>query len=143
MQPLEQITSNDSVASVDIGDYQFCVRHGNEACNECQVDFKEVSPLAPPHLPRLRPGADLARHRQLRASQDNSFTAGVDPVPQREPIHVDFTMNKDGEPACKAHKNANCSSCYNFKKQLVKLTKEGQKKAKQDKKNNPVSNLFV
>jgi hypothetical protein len=29
-----------------------------------------------------------------------------------------------------------------IRKQLVKLTKEGQKKAKQDKKNNPVSNLF-
>jgi hypothetical protein len=40
---LETVTSNDSVASVDIGDYQFCVRHGNEACKECEVDFKEVS----------------------------------------------------------------------------------------------------
>ncbi|GAA6009119.1 hypothetical protein JCM11491_005756 [Sporobolomyces phaffii] len=114
MQPLEQVTSNDSVASVDIGDYQFCVRHGNEACKDCQVDFKE----------------------------DNSFTAGVDPVPQREAIHVDFTMNKEGEPICKSHKTADCKSCYNFKKQLVKLTKDGQKKAKQDKKNNPISNLF-
>ncbi|GAA5986345.1 hypothetical protein JCM5350_002987 [Sporobolomyces pararoseus] len=79
---------------------------------------------------------------EQREKGDNSFTAGVDPVPQREPIHVDFTMNKEGEPICKAHKNADCKSCYNFKKQLVKLTKEGQKKAKQDKKNNPVSNLF-
>ncbi|GAA6064216.1 hypothetical protein JCM10212_003825 [Sporobolomyces blumeae] len=113
MQPLEQITSNDSACSVDIADYTFCV-HGEETCRQCQVDFKE----------------------------DNSFTAGLDPVPQRDAIHVDFTM-KDGEPICKSHKTANCKSCYNFKKQLVKLTKEGQKKAKQEKKNNPVSNLLV
>ncbi|GAA5880862.1 hypothetical protein JCM16303_005149 [Sporobolomyces ruberrimus] len=132
MQPLEQITSNDSVASIELGaeGYQFCTRHGNESCKECQVDFRE----------------------------DNSFTAGVDPVPQRDAIHVDFTINKpltlifsltwivlnqEGEAICKSHKNADCKSCYNFKKQLVKLTKEGQKKAKQDKKNNPISNLFV
>ncbi|GAA5942695.1 uncharacterized protein JCM15063_000863 [Sporobolomyces koalae] len=56
MQPLEQVLSNDSTASIDIGDYQFCTRHGNESCKECDVDFKE----------------------------DNSFTAGIDPVPQRD-----------------------------------------------------------
>ncbi|KWU42281.1 hypothetical protein RHOSPDRAFT_36156 [Rhodotorula sp. JG-1b] len=101
MEPLEQVTSNESTASVELGDYLFCAHCGSEQCKSTQCDFRE----------------------------DNSFTAGVDPEPFREPIAADFTMNANGEPQCK--------------KQIAKLTKEGQKRAKNDKKNNPISNLLV
>ncbi|CDR35491.1 RHTO0S01e00430g1_1 [Rhodotorula toruloides] len=115
MQPLEQVTSNDSVASVELGDYIFCAQHGMERCEACKADFRE----------------------------DNSFTAGCDPEPFRMPIEAEYSMNKDGEPQCKKHKKANCGSCFTFKKQILKLTKEGQKRAKTDARNNPVSNLLV
>ncbi|GAA5993605.1 hypothetical protein JCM10908_000139 [Rhodotorula pacifica] len=115
MEPLEQVTSNESTASVELGDYLFCAHCGSEQCKSTQCDFRE----------------------------DNSFTAGVDPEPFREPIAADFSMNANGEPQCKKHKKTDCTACWGFKKQIVKLTKEGQKRAKTDKKNNPVSNLLV
>ncbi|GAA6004400.1 uncharacterized protein JCM10292_007048 [Rhodotorula paludigena] len=115
MEPLEQVTSNDSAASVELLDYLVCRCSGLEQCKQCACDFRE----------------------------DNSFTAGIDPEPFREAIQVDFTMNKDGEPQCKKHKKTECSQCFSLKKQIVKLTKEGQKRAKIDAKNNPISNLLV
>ncbi|BGP27314.1 hypothetical protein JCM10295v2_006282 [Rhodotorula toruloides] len=41
MQPLEQVTSNDSVASVELGDYIFCAQHGLERCEACKADFRQ------------------------------------------------------------------------------------------------------
>ncbi|GAA5937234.1 hypothetical protein JCM3775_001587 [Rhodotorula graminis] len=111
---LNAVTSIGSNASVELGDYIACV-HGLEQCKNCDLDARE----------------------------DNSFTAGVDPEPKRESVQVEFSMNKDGEPQCKKHKKVECSQCFNFKKQIVKLTKEGQKRAKIDAKNNPISNLLV
>jgi hypothetical protein len=40
MEPLEQVRSNDSMASlVEVGDYEFC-SHGREKCPECGVDYR-------------------------------------------------------------------------------------------------------
>ncbi|GAA5887246.1 hypothetical protein JCM5296_004575 [Sporobolomyces johnsonii] len=79
----------------------------------------------------------------LFCTHDNAFTAGVDPIPERDAIEIEYAMNKDGEPVCKAHRDGGCTKCYGFKKQIVKLTKEGQKRAKLEKKNKPVSNLIA
>ncbi|GAA5895488.1 hypothetical protein JCM6882_006268 [Rhodosporidiobolus microsporus] len=117
MHPLEPVLSNESASSlVEVGDYEFCL-HGHEACKECGTDYRE----------------------------DNSFTAGVDPCETRDEIEIGLVM-KDGEPSCKKHKTANCGTCFNngsFKKQINKLTKEGIKRAKQEAKMNPKSNLLV
>ncbi|GAA6043510.1 hypothetical protein JCM8097_002249 [Rhodosporidiobolus ruineniae] len=115
MHPLEPVLSNESASSlVEVGDYEFCF-HGRESCKECGTDYRE----------------------------DNSFTAGVDPCETRDAIEIDLIM-KDGEPTCKKHKNANCSTCYgSFKKQIVKLTKDGNKRAKAEAKAHPKSNLLV
>ncbi|GAA6056900.1 hypothetical protein JCM3770_001316 [Rhodotorula araucariae] len=114
MDALHAVTSNESNASVELGDYIACI-HGFEQCKNCGIDARE----------------------------DNSFTAGVDPEPSREAVQVEFSMNKDGEPQCKKHKKTDCGQCFNFKKQIMKLTKEGQKRAKTEAKNNPISNLLV
>ncbi|GAA5973076.1 hypothetical protein JCM11641_000401 [Rhodosporidiobolus odoratus] len=99
---------------IEVGDYEFCP-HGHERCNECHVDYRE----------------------------DNSFTAGCEPCETRDAIDIDVMM-KDGQPTCKKHKAANCQTCYGgFKKQVVKLTKEGIKRAKQEAKAHPKSNLLV
>lgn len=39
--------------------------------------------------------------------------AGVDPMPNRHSLHVDFARNhKDGELQCKKHKDADCNVCF-------------------------------
>ncbi|SCZ96723.1 BZ3500_MvSof-1268-A1-R1_Chr4-1g06656 [Microbotryum saponariae] len=108
---LTAISSTDSSSSIEIGDgYQFCL-HGKERCAECQVDFRE----------------------------DNSFTAGLDPI-DREAIEIDYHLNKDGIPACKKHKMVECKNCYGFKKQINKLNKDAAKIASKKKGNE--SNFF-
>ncbi|GAA5865754.1 hypothetical protein JCM1840_003247 [Sporobolomyces johnsonii] len=111
---MEPLSSVVSNESIEINDYLFCT-HGKERCGACSSDFRE----------------------------DNAFTAGVDPIPERDAIEIEYAMNKDGEPVCKAHRDGGCTKCYGFKKQIVKLTKEGQKRAKLEKKNKPVSNLIA
>ncbi|EMS18103.1 hypothetical protein NBRC10512_004158 [Rhodotorula toruloides] len=110
---------------------------GSRAQTTYQLVVEE--PNADPRLPPLPPSTILL----IGAGEDNSFTAGCDPEPFRMPIEAEYSMNKDGEPQCKKHKKANCGSCFTFKKQILKLTKEGQKRAKTDARNNPVSNLLV
>lgn len=107
--PIGQVSSTDSSSSIDIGDYQFCT-HGVEKCGECDVDFRE----------------------------DNAFTAGLDPIDEREvrrsaskversagielttefeqALSVEYSLNKDGVPQCKKHKNTMCTNCFGFKK---------------------------
>ncbi|GAA5826839.1 hypothetical protein JCM11251_002913 [Rhodosporidiobolus azoricus] len=118
MQALEPVLSNESASSlVEVGDYEFCM-HGHEQCRQCGVDYRE----------------------------DNSFTGSCSR--QSSPfseIEVGLVM-KDGEPTCTKHKTVNCGTCFNngtFKKQINKLTKEGVKRAKQEAKMNPKSNLFA
>ncbi|GJN93327.1 hypothetical protein Rhopal_006374-T1 [Rhodotorula paludigena] len=140
MEPLEQVTSNDSAASVELLDYLVCRCSGLEQCKQCACDFRASSPVSAPVWGTRLTNALLV---PLAPGEDNSFTAGIDPEPFREAIQVEFTMNKDGEPQCKKHKKTECSQCFSLKKQIVKLTKEGQKRAKIDAKNNPISNLLV
>jgi len=104
LSPLEQSSSADSVKSLTIGDYEFC-SHGLEVCQLCDADYRS----------------------------DNAFTAGLDPIDTREPITVDFSLNKDGIPQCKRHKAADCNSCFGFKKQLTKLNADAKKQAKKGK----------
>ncbi|GAA5969632.1 hypothetical protein JCM21900_005871 [Sporobolomyces salmonicolor] len=111
---MEPLSSVVSNESIEINDYLFCTH-----------------------------GPDAGRELTAVAAQDNAFTAGVDPIPERDAIEVEYAMNKDGEPVCKAHRDGGCTKCYGFKKQIVKLTKEGQKRAKLEKKNKPVSNLIA
>ncbi|KAK4048098.1 hypothetical protein OIV83_004968 [Microbotryomycetes sp. JL201] len=102
MESIDRTSSTDSNASVELGDYTFCSAHGQEACTECNVDFRE----------------------------DNSFVAGIDAPGDRESIHADYTLNKDGQPQCKKHKTTMCSSCFAFKKQILKGAREASKAAK-------------
>ncbi|GAA6023785.1 hypothetical protein JCM10207_001194 [Rhodosporidiobolus poonsookiae] len=117
LPPLEPVLSNESSTSgsmIELGDYEFCA-HGKEVCGQCEVDYRE----------------------------DNTFTAGSDNWDTRDPLEVDIIMKDDG-PHCKKHKNIECKACFgSFKKQIVKLSKEGVKRAKAEAKANPKSNLLV
>ncbi|ORY73074.1 hypothetical protein BCR35DRAFT_307337 [Leucosporidium creatinivorum] len=106
MQTISPQSSTDSTSSIEIGDFLFC-QHGTERCETCNADFRE----------------------------DNAFTAGLDPIESREALKVDFTLNaKDGMPQCKNHKSADCTKCFAFKKQIVKLNKEAEKMKKKQPK---------
>jgi len=98
---MEAISPTSSNESVEIGDYLVCT-HGTEKCETCNVDFRE----------------------------DNSFTAGLEPIEDREPLEVEYTYNKDGVAQCKKHKATMCNQCLNFKKMLTKVGKDHAKKAR-------------
>lgn len=104
LPPLAQASSTESTESLTIGDYEFCA-HGQEVCQMCDADYRA----------------------------DNSFTAGIDVIDSREPITVDFSINKDGVPQCKRHKTIDCKTCFAFKKQLAKLNADAKKQAKKGK----------
>ncbi|OCF33704.1 hypothetical protein I316_04778 [Kwoniella heveanensis BCC8398] len=59
--------------------------------------------------------------------------------PLELPAH--FKNAKDGSYMCKAHGNANCKSCFGWKKQITKLQKEGKKEASK-KKTDTGTNLY-
>ncbi|KAL7424456.1 hypothetical protein Q5752_000140 [Cryptotrichosporon argae] len=98
--------STTSHQSVEINDAVFC-EHAKEVCDKCGFDGRE----------------------------DNDYAIIEDSHP-RDPLDVPaFTRNvKDGKIVCKAHANKECKQCFNWKKQMTKLHKEGKKvtKAKQD-----------
>ncbi|WVQ70729.1 hypothetical protein IAR50_000251 [Cryptococcus sp. DSM 104548] len=110
------ISPSDTVASdssIEINDAMFC-EHGLEVCKSCEFDARE----------------------------DNDFMMGVDAAP-RGPLELPahYKNHKDGSYTCKAHGNANCKSCFSWKKQIVKLHKEG-KKAASKKKTDSGTNLY-
>lgn len=64
MEPLEQVTSNESTASVELGDYLFCAHCGLEQCKSTQCDFRQsVCPFPQQLFPAL---ASCRRHRSAR-----------------------------------------------------------------------------
>ncbi|KAK4684031.1 hypothetical protein P7C73_g6176, partial [Tremellales sp. Uapishka_1] len=67
--------------------------------------------------------------------------ASFDPAPRSALELPAYTRSpKDGSIACKQHGNSGCNQCFGWKKQIVKLHKDGKKQAKA-KKNEPKSNF--
>ncbi|EIW69911.1 hypothetical protein TREMEDRAFT_61683 [Tremella mesenterica DSM 1558] len=101
----------DSTSSIEVNDALFC-EHGLEVCTKCAFDARE----------------------------DNDAMMGLDPAP-RAPLEMPayYRSNKDHSIMCKAHASSNCKSCFGWKKQIVKLHKEGKKSSKN--KNNGGSNF--
>ncbi|WWC72550.1 uncharacterized protein I206_106512 [Kwoniella pini CBS 10737] len=107
------ISPTDTDKSIEINDALFC-EHGLEVCQQCEFDARE----------------------------DNDSMMGLDPKP-RGPLELPahFKNSKDNTFMCKSHGNANCKSCFNWKKQMTKLHKEGKKEASK-KKNEKTTNLY-
>ncbi|WVN89764.1 uncharacterized protein L203_104994 [Cryptococcus depauperatus CBS 7841] len=98
--------------SIEINDVMFC-EHGLEVCKTCEFDGRE----------------------------DNDAMMGLNPAP-RAPLELPahYKNQKDGSYTCKQHGNANCKSCFSWKKQITKLHKEGKKAAAKKKDNG--TNLY-
>ncbi|WVF68060.1 hypothetical protein IAT40_002823 [Kwoniella sp. CBS 6097] len=107
------VSPTDSASSIEINDALFC-EHGMEVCKQCEFDGRE----------------------------DNDAMMGLDHKP-RGPLELPahFKNAKDGSYMCKSHGNANCKSCFGWKKQITKLQKEGKKEASK-KKTDTGTNLY-
>lgn len=87
MEPLEQVTSNESTQSIELGDYLFCSHCGSEQCKSMQCDFRQYP------TPLLLPCYDWRWFRVCRADacgsagagEDNSFTGSFTPLPSLIP----------------------------------------------------------
>ncbi|KAG7530807.1 hypothetical protein FFLO_04786 [Filobasidium floriforme] len=106
------VSPADSTSSLDINDAIFC-EHGKEVCEACAFDARE----------------------------ENDSFFGLDPI-ERRPLQVPaYTKNaKDGSIQCKKHSSDHCSTCFGWKKQLQKIHKDTERKAK-EKAKEPVSIL--
>ena len=103
----------DSTSSIEINDALFC-EHGKEVCEPCGFDGRE----------------------------DNDCVMGFDPAP-RAPLDLPayYRNAKDQSIVCKAHANHDCKQCFNWKKTISKLHKEGKKNAKKNKDKGGFSNF--
>nr|XP_018259634.1 uncharacterized protein I303_07702 [Kwoniella dejecticola CBS 10117]OBR81792.1 hypothetical protein I303_07702 [Kwoniella dejecticola CBS 10117] len=108
--------------------------------NNASSTLEKVSPSKTPAVNITN--FELTRGLTYPLNSDNDAMMGLDPKP-RGPLELPahFKNQKDNTFMCKAHGNASCKSCFNWKKQMTKLHKEGKKEASK-KKNEKTTNLY-